>query len=205
VRYAAAKADERGGILKFNRELMKIRLFTITMLCTMVSIAQTFSGFNAFKKLIEFEGQRFLMDEVYEVTSTDFDLLRIERTINEFDDNEGFMIVFASYVFNGKSGVVISAFSSRNLVNSSYSFTNIHLTTEEYIALYDLVSVMKKWPKKSNEQVLRRFNNRITLSLEETINGDAQIVLWIDNTSRHSFLDSKWDRAYRRHMKFIEE
>ena len=57
--------------------------------------------------MIEFEGQRYLMNDIYKITSTDYDKLRIDKTIVDIDEQEGFMFVLTSYQFNEKSGIVI--------------------------------------------------------------------------------------------------
>ena len=79
---------------------------TISLICLALTIsktnlnAQVFRGVSAFKELIEYEGQRFLMEDVYTIQSDGFDSLRIERTIQEIDSDEGFKFVLTSMSFD---------------------------------------------------------------------------------------------------------
>jgi hypothetical protein len=165
--------------------------------------AQVFTGFSAFKELIEYEGQRYLMEDIYQITTSEFDKLKIDKTIKEVDLDEGFMFVLTSYTFNGKSGVVITSFNSTNFQNTKHQFTNVHLTNEEYIELYNTFISLKKNKPKCDVHFLKKFKDRLIVD----VNNQAGIIyftLWVDNHSRHTFTTTKWDRAFKRYKKFIE-
>ena len=51
-----------------NKSFLRSAL-TITLILSIANIvnAQVFKGFSAFKELIEYEGQRYLMEEIYDV------------------------------------------------------------------------------------------------------------------------------------------
>ena len=166
--------------------------------------AQVFTGFSAFEKVIEFEGQRFLMDNIYQIKTEDFDKLKIDKTITEIDSNEGFMFVLTSYIFNSKSGVVITSFNSTSFSNEEHQFVNIHLTHDEFRDLHNVFKELKEANPESGEHVLRKFNDRLIIDVNN-IGGYDYFVLWVDNYSRHTFTTTKWDKAVRKHMKFIEK
>lgn len=77
---------------------MKITTIQLTLSIILLSItienaqAQAFTGLSAFKTLIKYEGQRYLMEEVYQIKSEDYDKLKIVKTIEETDASEGFFI-----------------------------------------------------------------------------------------------------------------
>lgn len=178
-------------------------LAIVLLTTTHATKAQTFKGFSAFKELIEYEGQRYLMENIYQITPDDFDILKIDKTIKEVDSDEGFMFVLTSYKFNDKSGVVITSFNSTNFSDTRHLFTNIHLTNDQYIALYNTFIELEKSNPKSNEHILRKYNDRLIVD----INSEAGIVyftLWVDTYSRHTFSTTKWDKAFKRHKKFLE-
>ena len=183
--------------------LKKQFIITILLFCSILTNAQTFQGLTAFKELIEYEGQRFLMDEVYDITKVDFDKLKIDKTIKEVDSDEGFMFVLASYVFNEKKGIVITSFSSRNFQNTKHNFVNVHLTDAEYRSLYNTFKELEKNQPNYDEHILRKFNERLI----SDANNEAGIIyftLWVDTYNRHTFTPSKWDRAFKRYKKFTE-
>lgn len=164
--------------------------------------AQVFSQFDAFKELIEYEGQRFLMDDILHLTETEIDELRIEKTIKEVDSKEGFMFVLTSYVFNGKSGVIITSFNSTSFQNDRYSFRNVHLLHKDFETLHNTFFELKSQNPKYNEHYLRRFNDRLIVDVTFE-NASTQFILWVDDLSRHTFSVSKWERAFRKYEKFI--
>ena len=187
----------------------KIYTFAFVLVLSFLTIssnlnAQVFSGIAAFKNIIEYEGQRFLMDEVYKITSTDFDKMKISKTITETDYTEGFMFVLTSYTFNGKSGVVITSFNSTNFQNSQLRFTNIHLTHLEYSDLVNAFESLAKNDTKADEHLLNRFNDRLILDVNNEA-GSVYYTLWVDNYSRHTFMTTKWDRAFNLYNKFITD
>ena len=63
---------------------MKInRIRTLIIICFAIIFsvsklnAQVFAGFTAFKELIEYEGQRYLMNDIYHIASDGSDRLKI--------------------------------------------------------------------------------------------------------------------------------
>lgn len=188
-----------------NRKILLLTLIVILILVTVNSIkAQVFTGFSAFKELIEYEGQRYLMENIYQIKSSDFDKLKIDKTIKEIDADEGFMFVLTSYTFNGKSGVVITSFNSTNLSNTQHQFTNVHLSSEQYINLYNTFKELEKANPQYDEHILRKYSSRLIVD----VNNEAGIInftLWVDLHSRHTFTPVKWDRAFKRYWKFIEK
>jgi len=179
-----------------------VGMFMVLLPCRVVN-AQVFEGFKAFRTLIEYEGQRYLMEDIYKITPTDFDLMTVERTIKEVDDDEGFMFVLTSYIMNGKSGVVITSFNATNFQKSEHLFTNVHLTHEEYETLYNIFISLNENSPKYNEHKLRKFNERLIADVHNS--GIVYFTLWVDTQNRHTFTQSKWDKAYSRYLKFIEE
>lgn len=175
-----------------------------------MSAAQTFtgaggSGFGAFKQLIEFESQRFLMTEVYHVSDSRFDQLVVEKTIQEIDETEGFMFVMTCYRFNGNTGVVLTAFNSKNLSNTAYGFRNVHLTSDAFQRLSALVAEGLKFDQsKKKVHHLKKYDERLTVDLS-IIDVGVYVTLWVDGISRHTFSDEKWERANKRFMAFILE
>ncbi|MBP6532135.1 MAG: hypothetical protein KA285_02565 [Bacteroidia bacterium] len=166
--------------------------------------AQVFTGFNAFKNIIEYEGQRYLMDEIYEISIKDYDKLIIDKTISEIDAEEGFMFVLVSYKFNDKTGVVITSFNSVSFDNLHYQFRNVHLTNEEFTNLYETFWTLAKNKIADDEHMLKTFNDRLILDVYYEA-GFLKYALWVDNYSRHTFEAAKLDKVITRYRKFVEK
>lgn len=189
---------------------MKKILLSLFLLSTILEAnGQTFKGLTAFKDLIEFEAQRFLMEEIYNISSEDEVSLKISRTIKDIDETEGFMFVLTSYVYDGQIGAVITTFNTTNQPEADYSFVNIHFTESEFENLYNsLKQIPVEELKETDDHVLKRFNDRVIL--DKWVSGQSndvlyiQYTLWIDNRTRHTFSRSKWDRAFEKHLKFVE-
>lgn len=165
--------------------------------------AQVFSGFDAFAKIIEFEGQRFLMDEVYKVTTTNIEHLFIDKTFTEIDRAEGFMFVLTSYIYNDKRGAVFTAFNSISFQNDKHLFTNIHVTNQELIELNELIEKIVSNKIQPNEHLLKVFNERLIVDINKT-ESFTYIILWVDIHSRHTFTEGEWYKAFKRYQKFVE-
>jgi hypothetical protein len=187
-----------------KRKISQLILIFIVVLYSVNSInAQVFTGFSAFKELIEYEGQRYLMESIYQIKSEDYDKLKIDKTIKEVDSDEGFMFVLTSYTFNGESGVVITSFNSTNFANTKHQFVNVHLTNDQYQDLYNTFHELANKKPKPYEHILRKYNDRLIVDVNRGADYSF-FTLWVDYHSRHTFTTTKWDRAYKRHNKFLE-
>ncbi len=188
-----------------KRKIFQLLLTLMVPMTTVTSVqAQVFTGFSAFKALIEYEGQRYLMENIYQITSEDFDKLKIDKTIKEVDSNEGFMFVLTSYTFNDKSGVVITSFNSTSFSNTQYQFINVHLTGTEYEDLYKSFKELINSNPQTNEHILRKFNERLIVDVNNE-DGFLYFTLWVDYNNRHTFKTEKWDRAFKQYKKFTEK
>ena len=154
--------------------------------------------------MIEFEGQRYLMDDVYTISEDRISELTIEKTIKETDQNGGFLFVLTSYSFNGETGVVItSAVERLDVANTPKNyFKNIHYTTEEFNQLNTLVQQLLYQAVKYNTSYLQRFDEHIIVDVLKYSEEAYEISLWIDLDRRHMFTKSKWIEAVKRHKKF---
>lgn len=199
------------ALSKRNRRLKYLISFSAVLvllsLDNLVS-AQQFSGFRPFKKLVEFESQRFLLSEVYEVPSESWSELKVEKIIEDYDMDYGFMFVLAFYTFQDKSGVVISSFRETVLapnMNSISKLVNVHLSEEEVVKMSSMLGDAQNALNKiepNEKTVVRRFNDRLILEMENTLDDfDPTVIIWIDNSHRHSFSFSKWNRALRKYAK----
>jgi len=167
--------------------------------------SQVFTGLNAFKEILEYEGQRFLMDEVYDIKASGFDRMKIDRTIIEVDSHEGFLLALVSYSFNGKTGVVITSFNGTNFQKTNYQFVNIHLSHEEFTDLNNSFLSLRENKIEKNEHLLKKFNNRLILDVNVSESGFGYYILWVDTYNRHSFTPKKWEKAFNRYNKFVKK
>lgn len=178
-----------------------ILLLAITIIPFGAINSQVFTDmFDNYEKIIEYEGQKFLMREILNISSKDFDMLRIDKTIKESDKSEGFMFILTSYTFNGKSGVVISSFNATNFAQTNYSFVNVHLTDEEFTSLHNQFKELDDKLPTRNIHGLKIFDERLTIDVCRKT--EMEYTLWVDNYSRHTFTKMKWDKAYKRYTKF---
>jgi hypothetical protein len=180
--------------------MKKIVLLVHTLVLSMTVNAQVFSGIDAFKRIIEYEGQRYLMEEVFQVKADGVDQLIIDKTIQETDYNEGFMFVLSSYKFNEKKGAIFTSFNSTNFQQTQKNFRNVNLTDEEVKKLNILLQKLSKSFGGYDRHALSKFNEEIIVDVESTYNG-KMLTLWIYG-NRHTFSESKWDRAMKRHEVF---
>ena len=176
------------------------------------SHAQNWSGLRAPKDMAEFEAQRYLMDELYAVTTEGIDLLRIKKVHNDVDWGEGFMFLITSYRLNENKGVVFTYLRETMVVNNQGNlnqavgsismFRNQHFTNEEFQKLNELIMKLADKDKKScNDHYLVKFNNRLTVDFTWSCEHPQTFVsFWGDNKSRHSVLLSAWKTAYSKHM-----
>lgn len=177
--------------------------FTIILLHANQLIAQEFKGFDAFERAIEYEGQKFLLNS-FEITSTGYDLLKLDITAKEIDSQDGFMFVITSFVLNDEKGIVITAF--RALDNNGQSineFTNLLLTDLEYKQLNDSITKLGQ-TVIPDVHLIQKFNTNIILEVKPQFDV-MQYVFWINKNSRHSISAQKWERAFKRYSKFVED
>ena len=172
---------------------------------SIASYPQVFKGITSFKEAIEWEGQRYLMDEIYNISSESIDTLRIEKILRDVDSNTGFMIVVTSYTFNQKTGVVLTSFNSISFDNSKQIFRNVHLDSDEFNQLNKTILLLRSKSPYGDKHLISRFNNRIILDVKQPADRIYEYIIWIDNYCRHSFTESNWERAMKKHEKFINE
>ena len=184
---------------------MKKILFTIVVSIFIVGIisGQTFKGLDWVKKFAEYEGQRFLMEDVLDLSSSEFEKFRIDKTIRENDKDEEFYFILTSYTFREKSGLIITS-ASYSMKNNIYSYVNVHLTDAEFRRLYSSFEDIYLKLLYEEEHYIKIFNDRIILDAERD-NYYAFYTIWIDNNNRHSFTQSKWKKAFKRYNKFLEK
>ena len=183
---------------------------TITIICLFIISIQTthcqvFTGLEAFKNIIEFESQRYLMNEVYGISTQKADQLAIDRLIVETDNTEGFMFVMTAYKFNGEEGIVFTSFNSRNFGNTEYHFINVHLSKAEFENLNLKAIELGENTKDKSFHQLFKFNERLTIDVFYNERDFASIALWIDQYNRHTFTTTKWDKALNRLNDFFKK
>lgn len=169
--------------------------------------SQSFSqSFNMYEKKSEFQAQRFLMNEVYEISSTQIDKLRVDFTYKEVDP-EGFILRLTSYEFNGKFGVVITTMNTYdNLSENIYEFMNIHLSQEEFEDLNRKLTFLEISHSDKETNILQRFDERLIFEVAgNPSSGSVSYNLWIQNENRHTFRKADWATIYNRFQEFVQE
>jgi hypothetical protein len=187
--------------MKANK--LKQGLLLLILITTVNIIKAQNRGLTPYKELIKVEGQRYLMENIYQIKKDNFDSLKIDKTIEEIDSDEGFLFVLTSYIFNEKSGVIITSFNNYDGKNELYQFVNVHLTHTEYENLHFRFKDFKTGGLNKNEHILNKYNDRLIVDINNK-NGYIHYTLWVDNYSLHSFTTTKWDKAFKRYKKFIE-
>ena len=179
-----------------------ILLFTVQ--CTE---AQQFSGLRPFKKLVEFESQRFLLNNVYQVSHDRFNELKIEKIVEDYDMEYGFMFVIAFYTFESNSGMIISSFRETLIapaMNEVTKLVNLHLSEEEIVKISSMFAEaqnMYSENKLDDKSLVRQFNDRLMLEFIFRDGYDPEIIFWIDNHHRHPVSATKWNTALRKYSK----
>jgi len=187
-------------------------ILSALMLFSMVVLGQSWEGFNALKKMIEFEGQSFLMDEVLEISNTQEDKFNITKIWRHRDQSEGFELVISSYRFNDDSGVVLTSFAENvhYLGGSKINyFINIHLSSLELSQLNEVVTrvLTNSINFNKNDQLLRKFSERLTVDISSIQSNwnDPIVSLWIDNERRHTLTKTQWQVMFSKHERYLED
>jgi hypothetical protein len=190
-------------IISLKSNVMKTTtLLFITILISGQGLAQSFT---TYEKMSEFEAQRYLMTEIYDVSSEQIDELRIDFTYKEVDP-EGFIFRLTSYEFNGKQGVVITSLNTHDVIGDLYEFQNIHLTRKEFEDLNQKFSLMEMNIAKKNTNYILRFNEQLIFEVSRS--GEASPIsynLWVEGKVRHSLYKDRWNTAFNRFQKFMAE
>lgn len=179
----------------------------IPIIALLLFCGQSYSqGFSTYSKLSEFEAQRFLMNEVYEISTTQIDRLRIDFTYKEIDP-EGFIFRLTSYEFNGKIGVVITTMNTYdNLSDNIYQFRNIHLSKEQFEELNKKFNFLNANIVDKNIRLIQRINDRFIIEITRTPSGISYYyILWIDDKNRHTFKKEDWADIFMKFQKFVSE
>lgn len=165
--------------------------------------AQVSTEVIPFEDLIEYEGQRYLMDEIYTISSNQIDELKTVQILNEVDLDDGFMFVMTSYLFNDNSGVVLTSFNGANYFKKEQYFRNIHLSSDEFNLLTKIYAELAEKKPRTGEHYLKAFNEQIIADVSYEVS-DLIFILWIDKQNRNPVEQYKWERAYRKHRKFLK-
>ena len=188
---------------------MKQKMLLLVLLPFFVmnfAYTQTFVGFKAAKRISEYQGQRFLMTEVYDITSAKIDELALKETFVHEDNDEGFIIKINSYKFNEKRGIAISSFFSQSFNGELNYYVNIHLSDNEFERLDRLINILMEKESEKPYHLLTRFNDRIVVDVKANSNSSVpSIIIWVDNHSRHSFNKLQWKELIKQHNKFLDK
>lgn len=169
--------------------------------------AQSFSGLRPFKKLVEFESQRHLLNNVYQVSHDRFNELKIEKIVEDYDMEYGFMFVIAFYTFDSNSGMIISSFRETLVaptMNEVSKLANLHLSEDEIVEISSLFGKAQNELSANNSDdkaLVIQFNDRLMFEFVHREGYDPEIIFWIDNHHRHSVSATKWNRALRKYSK----
>jgi len=167
---------------------------------------QSFSqSHNTYERSSEFEAQRFLMNEIYEISSTQIDQFRIDFTFKEIDP-EGFILRLTSYEFNGEFGVIITALNTYDVVGDLYKFKNIHLSKKEYEDLNMKFTFLEMNLEDKKTNLLQRFDDSFIFEVTSNpSNGSISYNLWIENENRHNIEKGDWVSTYKRFPEFVQQ
>jgi hypothetical protein len=190
--------------------LTRVKTFLTTLIILLFTVqcteAQQFSGLRPFKKLVEFESQRFLLNTVYQVSHDRFNELQIEKIVEDYDMEYGFMFVIAFYTFESNSGMIISSFRETLIaptMNEATKLVNLHLSEEEIVKISSMFgeAYMDSENKSDDKSLVRQFNDRLMFEFVFRDGYDPEIIFWIDNHHRHPVSATKWNTALRKYSK----
>jgi hypothetical protein len=162
--------------------------------------AQAFSRIDASIRVIEYESQRYLMEEVFPVKSDGVDQLKIDKSIQEIEYNAGLMFLLSSYKFNEKKGAIFTSFNSTNFRQNQKGFHNVNLDDDEVKKLNILLQELSKSSVGYDTHVLSKFNEEIIVDVQNTYNG-IMFTLWIYG-SKHTINEGRWELAMKRYDAF---
>ena len=165
--------------------------------------AQRFTGFKAAQRAAEYEAQRYLMREVFELTEQSDIELNLGECADFVDDDNSFIFRMTAFRWNEELGVVITSMVVKNDWNDSdlWLFKNVSLSESEYNRLNRFTAELTQKVDRLNSHQIRKFNERIIVESNKDDFGEAEIVLWIDD-NRHAFPIENWNAIYKRFAIF---
>ncbi|MGB0430093.1 MAG: hypothetical protein ACPGLV_06430 [Bacteroidia bacterium] len=160
-----------------------------------------------FKKLIEYESQRYLMEDVFEVSNTNFDKLRLEKLITDYDGADGgFLFVLSAYEYNGQHGVVITSFIP---TLSNTKFFNTHLPDSQFQEVLALMKSGHQTRENKGIHLIRRINSSLVIEVNKGQYDDYynsspkdEFVFWIFGTARHNLSLNKFEKMVKEYEAF---
>ena len=181
-----------------------IKTLLIILACfSFTSISgQQFSGFRWAKRASEYEAQRFLMHDVYEVSSAEITELDIKQCGEYLNENEGFIFVLTAFRWKEQTGVVMTSLVMKNWGTNGegFEFVNVMLTEKEYNNLNRTFAELAATKTRDNGHQILRFDNGFIAEYVNDING-KDVRLWIGE-NRHSFTIEGWNGFYKRFALF---
>lgn len=166
--------------------------------------------YSTMKSFIKLEGQRFLINNVYNLKSDKIDSLYLYHGIKDIDNyaDYGFYLAIKFYSFNDKIGAVLTSF--RRTSTNSEGYLNIHLDQNEIDSLLEKSKVIYKMTnydhKKANNMFkhhMVKFNDKIYLDYVRIDFDNQQLNLWLSNGNFHVLNNWRWDQIRYGYEKFI--
>ena len=193
--------------------VIKLVLLGIFLVSSSTLSAQTFFGteWSVLKNLAEYESQRYLMSEIIELSNEKTGKLQLEKVFQDYDSDGGFIFLMTSYVYENKSGVVITSMARGAIVTEPMTFfRHLHLSTKELNDLNTLLEEMGETAVDVNSsktrwgvpetQHLRVFNKRLIVDIDIDPNFfTPDYSFWIDIQNRHQMTYKSWKKAFKRH------
>lgn len=167
--------------------------------------AQRFTGFQAAKRASEYEAQRFLMQDVFDVSDVNNTELQLEQCAEFKDDDHSFIFVMTAYQWNGEIGVVITSLVVKGNWDKSdvWQFKNVKLTESEYNSLNIIFAELTSLGQKTDGHQLRRLKQGLVAEFSKDWLGE-DIILWVDD-NRHAFSVDNWNAFYKRFAQFKQK
>lgn len=154
------------------------------------------------KGMLEYEGQRYLMEEVYDISTEEFEWLRIEKLVVETDNfSGGFLFAITAYKYKGNKGVVLTSFTPQS--SNTSIFFNIHLTQEEFNSILDDFESGSKLKGYEIDHFVKRINEQIVIEIGMGIESEPIYIFWINGIGRHKFGKIGFARMKKKYHDFM--
>lgn len=199
-----------------NRIFLSSILLVLSAVFSQPLIGQTFTGYGkryVDLKFNEYKVQQYLMDEVYNIGSKTPTYFEFEHILRDYDKDDGdFLLMLSSYRMNDSVGLVLTSFvGGHDMGVDMTGYYTLQLNNNEFnklneavnLALSHLVTLRNSGHQSDASHYLLTFDDHIKVDAVYDFSGIYEIVIWVNNTNRHSLPMTKWKEAYSKHCKFI--
>ena len=183
--------------------LSKVQAYVVAILFLFSSCVATKDASNlednytAYKQVIEYEAQRYLIEEVLKVSNEEKVKMKIIEISRNIDTYSGNMFRMIAYSFEGKKGIVATAFNVLKFdKDRNIQFVSTNITPQEVEQINTFYSSIDAKSMDKNDFHIYNLNDEIVINIYKSYS-NKKVELWLSELNKAEMSYRNWEQIYK--------